>query len=76
MDDVLAEVDRLLKAASTETNAGKRAEMFVQAQRLVNADAPWIFLWVPQDIYGVSNRVKGWQPSADSRVNLHRAYLQ
>jgi hypothetical protein len=24
----------------------------------------------------VSNRVKGWQPSADSRVNLHRAYLQ
>jgi len=70
------EVDRLLKAASTETNSAKRAEMFVQAQRLVNADAPWIFLWVPQDIYGVSNRVKGWQPSADSRVNLHRAYLQ
>ena len=69
-------VDGLLSAASTETNSDKRAEMFRHAQKQVNADAPWIFLWVPQDIYGVSNRLKGWQPSADSRVNLHRAYLQ
>lgn len=69
-------VDGLLSAASTETNATKRADLFVKAQRQVNADAPWIFLWVPQDIYGVSNRLKGWEPSADSRVNLHRAYIQ
>ncbi len=69
-------VDGLLSAASTETNPDKRAELFRHAQKQVNADAPWIFLWVPQDIYGVSNRLKGWQPSADARVNLHRAYLQ
>jgi len=69
-------VDGLLSAASTEVNAEKRAEMFRHAQKQVNADAPWIFLWVPQDIYGVSSRLKGWQPSADSRVNLHRAYLE
>lgn len=69
-------VDGLLSAASTETDAQKRAELFRHAQKQVNADAPWIFLWVPQDIYGVSNRLKGWQPSADSRINLHRAYLQ
>lgn len=71
-----AVVDGLLSAASTETNSEKRAEMFRRAQKQVSADAPWIFLWVPQDIYGVSNRLKGWQPSADSRINLHRAYLQ
>ena len=69
-------VDGLLSAASTETNPAKRADLFSKAQRQVNADAPWIFLWVPQDIYGVSKRLKGWQPSADSRVNLHRAYLE
>jgi peptide/nickel transport system substrate-binding protein len=69
-------VDGLLSAASTETNAEKRAEMFSRAQKQVNADAPWIFLWVPQDIYGVSKKLKGWQPSADSRINLHRAYLE
>ncbi|MDP2679891.1 MAG: glutathione ABC transporter substrate-binding protein GsiB, partial [Rhodoferax sp.] len=63
-------------AASTETDAAKRADLFVKAQKQVNADAPWIFLWVPEDVYGVSKRLKGWQPSADSRVNLHRAYIQ
>jgi len=69
-------VDGLLNAASIETNPAKRADMFVKAQKQVNADAPWIFLWVPEDVYGVSKRVKGWKPSADSRVNLHRAYIQ
>ena len=43
-------VDGLLSAASTETNPDKRAEMFRHAQKQVNTDAPWIFLWVPQDI--------------------------
>ena len=42
----------------------KRAEMYKTAQAMVNADAPWIFLWLPQDIYGVSKRLSGWQPSA------------
>jgi peptide/nickel transport system substrate-binding protein len=69
-------VDGLLSAASTETDTEKRAEMFRRAQKQVNADAPWIFLWVPQDIYGISKRLKGWTPSADARVNLHRAYLE
>ncbi len=30
---------------------------------MVNADAPWVFLWLPQDIYGVSKRVSGWSPA-------------
>jgi peptide/nickel transport system substrate-binding protein len=47
--------------------------MYMQAQAIVNAEAPWIFLWLPQDIYGVSKRVSGWQPSPDSRINLHDA---
>jgi peptide/nickel transport system substrate-binding protein len=70
------QVDGWLEAASIETDPAKRADFFYKAQRQVNSDAPWIFLWVPQDVYGVSNRLKGWTPSADSRVNLHRAYIQ
>jgi peptide/nickel transport system substrate-binding protein len=69
-------VDGLLSAASTESDSEKRAEMFKRAQKQVNADAPWIFLWVPQDIYGLSKRLKGWTPSPDARVNLHRAYIE
>ena len=68
-----ATVDSLLDAAETETDQAKRAEMYKQAQTIVNAEAPWVFLWLPQDLYGVSKRLKGWQPSADSRINLHDA---
>ena len=51
----------------------KRRAMYRDAEMMINADQPYIYLWVPKDIYGVSKRVTGWQPSADSRINLHDA---
>ncbi|MCU0984648.1 MAG: ABC transporter substrate-binding protein [Acetobacteraceae bacterium] len=66
------EVDRLLDAAETEADQGKRAAMYQRAQAIVTEEAPWIFLWLPQDIYGVARRVQNWRPQADSRINLHR----
>jgi len=69
-------VDALLDAAATELDVAKRAGMYREAELLINADLPYIYLWVPQDIYGVSDRVTGWQPSADSRINLHDACLK
>ncbi|MEJ1161928.1 ABC transporter substrate-binding protein [Prosthecomicrobium sp. N25] len=68
-----AKVDQLLDAAETEVDQVKRETMYKEAQAQVNADVPWVFLWLPQDLYGVSKRLKGWQPSADSRINLHDA---
>ena len=69
-------VDALLDAAATELGVTKRAGMYREAELLINADLPYLYLWVPQDIYGVSDRVSGWQPSADSRINLHDACLK
>ena len=69
------EVDGLLDAAETEIDQQKRADMYNKAEQIVAQEAPWIFLWVPQDVYGVSNRLSGWEPGADSRINLHRAKL-
>ena len=71
-----AEVDSLLKAGDTEADTAKRAADYQKAQVIVNKEAPWIFLWLPQDIYGVSARLKGWQPSADGRINLQDAYVE
>jgi peptide/nickel transport system substrate-binding protein len=69
------EVDRLLDAAETETDSAERARMYREAQRIVSEQAPWIFLWLPQDIYGVSRRIANWRPQADSRINLHRVRI-
>ncbi|MCS6854506.1 MAG: ABC transporter substrate-binding protein [Elioraea sp.] len=70
-----AEVDALLDAAETELDQAKRAAMYRRAQAIVADQAPWIFLWLPQDIYGVSKRIAGWRPQADSRINLHRVRI-
>ncbi|MCA1243424.1 ABC transporter substrate-binding protein [Stappia stellulata] len=67
------EVDRLLDEAAVELDTEKRAALYRKAEQIVNAELPYLYLWVPQDIYGVSKRLKGWRPSADSRINLHDA---
>ncbi|MDT8858088.1 ABC transporter substrate-binding protein [Paracoccaceae bacterium Fryx2] len=66
-------LDALLDAAAVELDVDKRAGLYREAELIINADLPYVYLWVPQDIYGVSKRLSGWQPSADSRINLHDA---
>lgn len=68
-------LDALLDAAAVELDVEKRRAMYREAELMINADQPYVYLWVPKDIYGVSKRVTGWQPSADSRINLHDACL-
>ncbi|MFZ2099655.1 MAG: ABC transporter substrate-binding protein, partial [Oricola sp.] len=67
------ELDKILDEAAVELDTAKRAAMYNKAEEMVNHDLPYVYLWVPQDIYGVSKRLKGWKPSADSRINLHDA---
>ncbi|MCH8466550.1 MAG: ABC transporter substrate-binding protein [Roseinatronobacter sp.] len=69
------ELDALLDEAAVELDRARRGEMYQQAEAMVNADLPYVYLWVPQDIYGVSTRLSNWSPSPDSRINLHRACL-
>ncbi|WP_289069506.1 ABC transporter substrate-binding protein [uncultured Aliiroseovarius sp.] len=69
------ELDALLETAATEIDRDKRAEMYREAEAMAAADAPYVYLWVPQDIYGVSTRLSNWEPSPDSRINLHDACL-
>lgn len=68
-------VDELLNAAATEVDVERRADMYREAEAIAAADVPYVYLWVPQDIYGVSKRLSGWSPSPDSRINLHDACL-
>jgi len=70
------EVDTLLDQGAIELDPAKRAALYQKAEAIVNADLPYIYLWVPKDIYGVSKRLKGWKPSADSRINLHDACVE
>jgi peptide/nickel transport system substrate-binding protein len=70
------QVDALLAAGGRETDTAKRAALYQQAQTIVNRDAPWIFLWLPQDLYGVSARLTGWAPAASGWLNLRDSCVQ
>jgi peptide/nickel transport system substrate-binding protein len=66
-------VDELLGKAQFETDKAKRTAMYNEAEEIVNRQAPWIFLWVPQDIYGIAHTVRDWQPHPSQMMYMHRA---
>ena len=60
-----AEVDALLDAGGRETDTRQaRRALSSRPRRSSTRDAPWIFLWLPQDLYGVSARLTGGHPAA------------
>ncbi|MBN1381677.1 MAG: ABC transporter substrate-binding protein [Deltaproteobacteria bacterium] len=69
-------VDALIDNAMVEIDRQKRASYYQEAESIINADAPMVFLWLPKEIYGVSARLGGWEPKADSQINLHDAYIK
>ncbi len=52
-------VEELLDQAASETNQDRRKELYVEAQKLIWDDAPWIFLWVQSFPIVYSAKVKG-----------------
>lgn len=68
-------LDTLLDTAGTEMNKEIRAGLYRQAEALANVDLPFIYLWVPQEVYGLSGQVKGFIAAPDGRLNLQDVCL-
>ena len=69
------EVDELIKIGASEPDPEKRREVYYVMQHLIYADAPAVFLYVPQEIEAASAATHNWAPSPDSRINLHDVWL-
>lgn len=54
------------------TDPVKRQETIVQIQRELYDLAPWIFMWVQHDTWGVSKRAE-FTPNPDQRIRLFEA---
>jgi len=68
-------VDALIETGASEPDAARRREAYDEMQRLIQQDAPAVFLYVPQEIEAASSRVRNWEPSPDGRINLHDVWL-
>jgi len=54
-------VDSLLDLASMTIDSKTRYELYFQAEKIIYADAPWIFLWFPVRFIAVSGRVHNYR---------------
>lgn len=64
------EYDALVSAASTEMDPAKRLDLLKQIGQLAYDDPPYAYLFAPDDLYGVSDRVHGWNPRPDQAIDL------
>ena len=67
------EIDELLEAGSRETDEKRRAELYQKLVAVWHEDPHCIYLLVPNDIYGKSKDLKGWQAQSDQVVDLRKA---
>lgn len=70
------EVDKLFDLASSITDEKARKEAYLKVQDLLYKDAPWIFGYYSDSAEAASAKVENWQPSTDSRINLHDVKLK
>lgn len=63
-------VDELIVAARSTLDTVEREELYAEATELIMGAAPWVPLINPEEIYGVSLAVTGWEPSPIGRFNL------
>lgn len=70
-----SEVDKLLDAGSSATDAKVAQEAYFRAERILYDDAPWIFGWVPKEIEAARKEVQNWQPGPDGRELLADVWL-
>lgn len=70
-----SEVDRLLEAGSTGTDAAKRREAYFRVQEILFNEAPWVFGYFREEAQAAAATVENWEPAMDSRINLHDVRL-
>lgn len=69
------EFDRLVDVGISSPAESDRRDAYYRAQEVLQADAPWIFAYIHQSVEAAGSSVGNWQPSMDSRINLHDVTL-
>ncbi|MFY9187144.1 MAG: ABC transporter substrate-binding protein [Bacillota bacterium] len=65
------ELDELLTLVQMTADQEQRKEAYFKAQRIIYDDAPWIFGYMLKETEAARVEITNWQPSMDSRINLH-----
>jgi len=69
------EYDRLILEARQTLDEAERLDLYRQAQEIVVAEAPWLFLYQQGDVYGVSTNLD-WEPLANELIWAYSASFE
>jgi len=69
------QVDMLLRQGLAEMAPERREEIYVEAQRLIWADSPWVWLWYPQSVVMARSRVQNYAVRADGLISARSLTL-
>jgi len=70
------EVDRLLDAARMETNRAQREQLYLEAQRIIHSEAPWIYTHEMEVVAAVRSNVRGFVPKPTVHHPLWTVYFE
>jgi peptide/nickel transport system substrate-binding protein len=70
------EFDACMDKALTSIDEATRKEAYFKAQDILYKDVPWVFGYFRDEVEAASARIHNWQPSMDSRINLHDVSLE
>ena len=65
------ELDELLTLVQMTADQSERKKAYFAAQRIIFQDAPWVFGYALKETEAARGEITNWQPSMDSRMNLH-----
>ena len=68
-------VDELIEAGEVEPDVEKRHKIYNEAQQIVYAEAPAVFLFLPDTLEASTSNVQNWTVAADGRLNMHDVWL-
>jgi peptide/nickel transport system substrate-binding protein len=57
------EVDKLIAEAASTLDTKKREDLYNRLNRVLHDDAPWVFMWNPEDIYATRDNIVGFKPN-------------
>lgn len=63
--------DELVMKGSSGANNEERGAAYLEAQKVLFDDSPWIFGYTLDIVQGVAKSVQGYTPFMDNRINLH-----
>lgn len=61
-------LDDLIQQARTSFDNQQRLDLYKQVQTLIKDDAPWLFLYNLDNVFGVNKRVKGWDATPNEWI--------